>query len=593
MSILLHLRRVAPAFALAFCAAAQQYTIGTIGGDGTSGYLDGAALGSEFATPAAVAVDAKGNVYVADSVNHRVRMISNGIISTVAGDGTQGYTGDKGLATAAELNFPGGVVVDKAGNLYISDTGNEVIRKVDTAGIITTYAGDNALGEGYGQDNVAATSAQLDRPLGLAVDSAGNLYIADSHADQNATTTQGLVRKVNASTGIITTVVGLGTTAGLMICPEAVAVDAAGDVYISDIELHTVLKFSNGALKLNFAGDGYAGFSGDGGPAAAAMLGDPVGVALDTAGNLYIADSTNMRIRRVTPDGIISTIAGVTNYGYSGDGGPALQAQLLSPRGVAVDSSGNVYIADTGNDAIRQLTPANPVLSGVTNAASFQQQISPGALASVFGTGLSNAVYKTAAPFPASLGAAGLGGEGVGVTVNGQSAPVFYVSPTQINFQVPWETAVGAAAKVVVSVAGGASNAVSVPVVAAGPGLFYSESSGAAIVQNYPSYSLNGPGNPAAPGSYIIAYLTGSGPVSPAADDGMPTPANPHVNATASVSATIGGAPAVVSFAGLAPGFVGLVQANIVVPPGLAAGTYPLIVSIGGQTSNAGNVSVR
>jgi uncharacterized protein (TIGR03437 family) len=593
MSLLLLLRRVAPAIALAFCAAAQQYTISTIGGDGTAAYQDGAAVGSEFSTPAATAVDANGNVYVADSVNHRVRMISNGSVSTVAGTGTAGYSGDKGKATDAELDYPAGVVVDKSGNLYISDMKNQVIRKVDTSGIITTYAGNQASGKGFGADNVAATSAQLNNPIGLAVDTAGNLYIADSNAGETADTTQGLIRMVNASTGIISTPVGLGTSAGLLICPEGVAVDASGAIYVSDIELHTVSKYVNGALTLNFAGNGYIGFSGDGGPASSAVLGDPVGVALDPAGNVYIADSTNMRIRRVAPNGTISTIAGTSAYGYSGDGGPALKAKLWSPRSVTVDpKTGNVYIADTENDVIRQLTPISPAIAagGVANAASFQPRISAGALASVFGTGFGNATYTAKAPFPASLGASGLGGEGVSVTVNGQPAPVLFVSPTQINFQVPWETAIGEAS-VVVSVAGGPSNAVSVPVVSAGPGLFVSGS--AAVVQNYPSYSLNSSGERAVAGSYIIAYLTGSGPVSAAVANGAAAPADPLARATASVSATIGGVPAEVSFAGLAPGFVGLLQANVQVPAGLAAGTYPLVVTIDGQASNAGDISVR
>jgi uncharacterized protein (TIGR03437 family) len=592
MSPLFYLRRVAPAFLLAFCAAAQQYTISTIGGNGSSGYVDGPEVGSQFATPAATAVDSKGNVYVADSVNHRVRMISNGTISTVAGTGTAGYSGDAGLATSAELDYPSGVAVDKAGNLYISDMKNQVIRKVNTSGIISTYAGNYSLGFGYGQDNIPAINAQLYNPAGLTVDAAGNLYIADSNAGANASTTQGLIRMVNASTGIITTAVGLGTSAGLLICPEGVALDASGDIYVSDIELHNVSKYANGVLTLTFAGDGYPGFGGDGGPGADAVLSDPVGVATDSAGNVYIADSVNNRIRKVTPGGIITTIAGTTVYGYSGDGGPALEAQMFSPRGVAVDANGNVYIADTGNDAIRQLTPLSPAITagGVTNAASFQPQVSPGALASVFGTGFGSANYTSAAPYPTSLGAASLGGMGVSVTVNGQAAPVFFASPGQINFQVPWETAIGPA-NVTVSVAGGLSNTVSVPVVAAGPGLFVSGSS--AIVQNYPSYSLNGPGNPAAAGSYIIAYLTGSGPVSPAPADGVAAPLNSVVRATSPVTATIGGIGATVSFAGLAPGFVGLVQVNLMVPPGLAAGTHPLVVTIDGQASNAGNVSVR
>jgi len=445
---------------------------------------------------------------------------------------------------------------------------------------------------GYGGDNGAATSAQLYNPVGLAVDASGNLYIADSHANAYPQS-QGLIREVIASTGIINTVVGLGNTEGQLIAPEGVAFDASGNMYISDIELHVVAKYSNGVLTVNFAGDNTPGFSGDGGPAADAELSDPIGVATDAAGNIYIADSVNNRIRRISPDGTISTIAGETKFGYSGDGGPALKAQLWSPRGVVVDSSGNVYIADTENDVIRELTPmAGPAITsgGVSNAASFAQQISPGALASIFGTGLSNATYKSAPPYPTELGESGLGGNGVSVTVNGRAAPVFFASPTQINFQVPWETAAGSAS-VAVSVAGAGSNSISVPVVAAGPGLF--ESGGSAVVQNAADYSLNSPSDPAAPGSTIIAYLTGSGPVSPALADGEPAPLSPLARLTDSCTATIGSAAADVSFAGLAPEWVGLVQVNLVVPAGLAAGTYPLTITIDGQPSNAANISVQ
>jgi sugar lactone lactonase YvrE len=159
--------------------------------------VDGTAVGSQFNLPVATAVDSKGNVYVADSVNHRVRMISNGTISTVAGTGTPGYSGDGGQATAAELNYPSGVAVDKAGNLYISDMKNQVIRKVTSAGVISTYAGNQGLGFGFGQDDMCRHQRAIDNPIGLAVDSAGNLYIADSHSDQNASTTQGLIRMVN------------------------------------------------------------------------------------------------------------------------------------------------------------------------------------------------------------------------------------------------------------------------------------------------------------------------------------------------------------------------------------------------------------
>jgi uncharacterized protein (TIGR03437 family) len=286
----------------------------------------------------------------------------------------------------------------------------------------------------------------------------------------------------------------------------------------------------------------------------------------------------------VTPSGIITTIAGNGTLYFSGDGGPATQAALHFPHGVAVDSSGNVYITDTVNSVVRELQGSLPVVSanGVVNAASFAPRISPGALATVFGSNFALVNAGAQTPLPTSV-------ESVSVSVNGQLAPVLYVTPTQVNFQVPWETALGSAT-VTVAVNGGASNAVAVNVFGAAPGLF-SSSNGQAIVQNS-DYTLNGPSNPAKVGSTIIAYLSGSGTVSPPVADGAPTPDDTLVNLNSGTSATIGSSTAQVAFAGLAPGFVGLVQMNIVVPSGLATGSYPLTVTIGSDTSNSATVSV-
>ena len=248
-----------------------------------------------------MAVDGAGNLYIADTNNDRIRKVdSAGTITTIAGTGERRFGGDGGPAIQAQLDAPSGVVVDGAGNLYIADRANHRIRKVDSTGTITTIAGTGE--RGFGGDGGPATQARLNYPYGVAVDGAGNLYIADLANHR--------IRKVD-STGTITT----------------------------------------------FAGTGERGFGGDGGPASQAQLNFPTGVAVDEAGNLYIADWSNARIRKVDGTGTITTIAGTGERGFSGDSGPATQAQLDDPTGVAVDGAGTLYIADASNHRIRLLTP--------------------------------------------------------------------------------------------------------------------------------------------------------------------------------------------------------------------------------------------
>ena len=365
--------------------------------------------------------------------------------------------------------------------------------------------------------------------------------------------------------------------------PDGVAVDGAGNLYVADTVARRIVEVSGGTYT-TIAGTGNSGFAGDDGPGTRASLNDPMGLAVDSKGNVYIADTFNSRIRKLTPSGTITSIAGNGGLYFSGDGGPATQAALYFPRGVTVDSSGYVYVADTANGVVRVLQGTLPVVSanGVVNAASFATQVSPGALATVFGSNFAVTRASAKAPLPASL-------VGVSVNVNGQAAPILYVTPTQVNFQVPWEAALGSAT-VTVAVNGGASNSVTVPVLAAAPGLF-SQSSGHAVVQNS-DYTLNDPDHPAKVGSTIIAYLSGSGPVSPAVADGAATPIDTLVSATSQPGATIGSSTAQVTFAGLAPGFVGLVQVNLVVPSTLQTGDYPLTITIGSEASNSATVSV-
>ena len=557
-----------------FTAWSQQYTVTTLAGNGSAGFADGSdPTAVQFNSPNAIAIDSKGVVYIADTANNRIRTISGSTTATVAGNGTAGITGNGSAATSATLFGPGGVLVDSSGNFYIADTVNNVVRKV-SGGTINNFAGTG--NASYSGDLGPAIGADLQLPTGLALDSAGNVYIADSKNN--------LIRKVDKN-GVITSYIGgTGPTAGRLSNPTGLWMDASNTLYIADTGNRRIVKFAGSTFTV-VAGNGSAGFSGDGGPAIRAMLNNPVGVAVDAAGNVFIADSNNSRIRKVTPDGNIVTIAGKGGASYSGDGGPATSAAFSFPRGVTVDSSGNVYVADTQNHVIRLLTPAFPTITagGVGNAASFAPRLSPGALASVFGSGFGSVTAQPNAPLPSSV-------SGVSVNVNGTPSPIYYLSPTQINFQVPWEAATGTA-NVTVSVNGGASNSVSVPVGAAAPGLFYLPG-GAAIVQNS-DYSLNDPSNPAARGSTIIAYLTGSGPVSPAQSDGVPASATALVSMTSTYSAKIGSATAQVTFAGMAPTFIGLVQMNIAVPSTLTPGVYPLSITVGSETANSATIAVK
>ena len=305
-------------FCLYFSSTNAQI-IKTFAGNGTYVYSGdgGSADSAGLAYPTGVAMDASGNLFIADHLNNRIRKVSNnGVITTVAGNGfcdgsgNGGYSGDGGSATSAELSNPYGVAVDASGNLFIADLTNNRIRKVSTSGVITTVAG-NGFGAGngkggYGGDGGSAISAELYDPEGVAVDASGNLFIADYLNNR--------IRKVNTS-GIITTVAGNGTK----------------------------------------------GYSGDGGSADSAELRGPTGVAVDSIGNLFIADYLNNRIRKVSNNGVITTVAG-NGFGagngqgrYSGDGGSADSAELNNPYGVAVDASGNLFIADYNNSRIREV----------------------------------------------------------------------------------------------------------------------------------------------------------------------------------------------------------------------------------------------
>src|ERR1017187_8541525 len=384
---------IAVAAALASAQSGGGYLITTVvdvaGSEGVGGD-GGAATAAQLNFPTGVAADAAGNVFIADTFNNRIRKVSvNGIITTVAGSGVRGFGGDGGPATAAQLNYPQAVAVDAAGSLFIADTGNMVVRKVSASGILATVAGTAAVADaqGFSGDGGPATSAQLNNPKGLAVDASGSLFIADTGNQR--------IRQVSG--GIITTVAGGGTsgpgddggpaTAAQLYNPVSVAVDATGNLFIAGTSDPRIRKVSASGIVTTVAGTGTQGFRGDGGPATAAWLYEPW-VAADAAGNLFIADAGNQRIRKVSADGIITTIAGTGIQGSSGDGGPATAAPLDVLFAIAMDAKGNLF-ASTGT-RVRELVspqlspdcqfgidPSQQTFTTVGGSASVSIQASP------------------------------------------------------------------------------------------------------------------------------------------------------------------------------------------------------------------------
>ncbi|MBI3951686.1 MAG: hypothetical protein HY314_14650 [Acidobacteria bacterium] len=328
--------------------------IQTVAGTGEPGFSGdgGPAVEAQLNSPAAVAVSAGGILYIADVRNHRIRRVdSSGVIKTVAGNGTPGLSGDGRPAIDAQLNQPLGIAIDDSG-IFIADTLNNRIRKVNAAGMISTVAGNGM--EGFAGDGEPAVDAMLSRPVGLTLDANGNLYIADVFNHR--------IRKVDTE-GKISTVAGNGMAGfsgdgGLAVeaqlaRPRDVAVDAEGNLYIADTDNLRIRRASRNGIISTVAGNGEAGFNGDGIPALEASLSFPRSVAVDGLGRLIIADMGNYRIRQVSIDRIISTIVGNGEPGFGGDGGPATEVSLGAPRGVRVDGSGAIYFADLDNHRVR------------------------------------------------------------------------------------------------------------------------------------------------------------------------------------------------------------------------------------------------
>lgn len=562
--------------------------ISTVAGNGNTSYSGdgGLAIKAQLNGPQAVAVDSSGNVYIADTANNRVRQVTpKGVINTIAGTGSAGSTGDNGPGPSAQLSVPRGIAVDAKGNVYVADTGNNRIRVIAPNGIITPYAGSGT--GGFSGDGGAATSASLNEPQGLALDASGNLYIADfANGRVREVTANGIISTLAGNGVAGYSGDGGPATLAAINGPSAVAVDSSGNVYIADTNGDRIREVSGGTIT-TIAGTGGDGYSGENVRASTSLISAPRGIAVDGAGNVYFGDSLS-RIVKVSPNGTLATIGGQVPTGYLGDGGPATNGEIDGPAGIALDASGDVYFADSQNNAVRelQLVGYNLSIGAVVNSATgVSGPIAPGEVVVLYGSQLGPGTLQSYTVGSNGTIATSLGG--TRILFNGIPAPIIYTWANQAAVVVPFEVIPGQA-QIVAQYQNQTSAVFTVTVVAASPGIFTADSSGqgqaAALNQDG---SLNGAGNPAQAGSIVTIYMTGAGQAAPGVDGTITTFSS---ELTPLPVVTIGGQSGTIQFAGDAPGEVaGVVQINVQIPTGIQPGaSVPVTVTLGGATSPSG-----
>ena len=590
------------------CIQAQGI-ISTVAGNGSIAASTGdvgPATSAAIAFPVGLAVDRSGNLYIASTLSSRVRKVNlaTGVITAFAGGGTPGGIGDGGPATSATLVFPSnthiGLAADNNGNVYIADYGNNRVRKVNSAGIISTVAGAGSLGNsGFSGDGGLATAALLNSPSGVALDAQGNLYISD--------TGNGRIRKVD-TTGIITTVVGRGNGITLgdggpalsaqLSNPSDVAVDAQNNIYIADV--------GNGKIRrVNPAGTISSPLTGGFGfcsltpvPAASADVGRATGLAVDSSNNLFIANQTANCVQEMETNGTVSTIAG-GGLTLNGENVSATSVALGNVYGVAVDSTGTVYLTDSSSGRVKKVTPrttppsAVPVITSIVSGASFLAGIAPNSWVTIKGTNLAARTDTWDASIVSGVLPTSLAG--VSVTIGGKAAFVNYISATQVNVMAGSDIGTGPL-QVVVTTPSGPSAPFSVLSNTYFPAFFlWPNSQAVATHADFTWAVKNGTFAgvttvPAKPGETIILWGTGFGPTNPPAPLGIQVPAATY-STTALPSMIVLATTATVFGAALAPGYAGLYQVAFRVPPDFPDGDYPINGSIGGF-SILGNPSI-